>query len=52
MLMTGITSAVLIYRLASASEAPSRALAILQYVLLACALIGLVGSFVMYAQEK
>jgi hypothetical protein len=41
-------SAVLIYQIASASEAPSQALA----VLLGCALIGLVGSFVMYAQEK
>ena len=52
MLMTGVTSAVLIYQIASATEAPRQALAVLQYVLLACALIGLVGSFVMYAQEK
>ena len=35
-----------------ATEAPSRALAILQYGLLACALIGLVGSLVMGALEK
>ncbi len=47
-----MTSAVLIYEIASATEAPSQALAMLQYVLLACGLIGLVGSFVMYAQEK
>ncbi|XSC46869.1 hypothetical protein ACF1BQ_015165 [Bradyrhizobium sp. RDT10] len=33
------------------TEAPSRALAILQYGLLACALIGLVGSLVMLASE-
>ncbi|MCK1517158.1 hypothetical protein IVB22_32575 [Bradyrhizobium sp. 190] len=31
---------------------PNRALAILQYGLLACALIGLVGSLVMLASEK
>ncbi|MEH2608868.1 hypothetical protein [Bradyrhizobium sp. AZCC 1693] len=35
-----------------ATEAPSRALAILQYGLLACALIGLVGSLAMLASEK
>jgi hypothetical protein len=39
-------------RMAMATEAPSRALAILQYGLLACALIGLVGSLVMVALEK
>ena len=33
-------------------RAPSRALAILQYGLLACALIGLLGSLVMLASEK
>jgi hypothetical protein len=38
--------------MAMATEAPSRALAILQYGLLACALIGLVGSLVMVALEK
>ena len=52
MLMSGITSAALIYEITSATEAPSRALAVLQYVLLACGLIGLVGSFLMHAQEK
>jgi hypothetical protein len=35
-----------------ATEAPSRALAILQYGLLGGALIGLVGSLVMLASEK
>jgi len=35
-----------------ATETPSRALAILQYGLLACALIGLVGSLVMLASEN
>jgi len=52
MLMSGITSAWLLYEMATAAEAPSRALAILQYGLLACALIGLVGSLAMLASEK
>ena len=43
-LMTGATSAWLIYDMASASEAPSRALMLLQNILLACALIGLAGA--------
>ena len=50
--MSGITSAWQLYEMATATEAPSRALAILQYGLLACALIGLVGSLVMLASEK
>jgi hypothetical protein len=52
MLMSGITSGWLLYEMTMATEAPSRALAILQYGLLACALIGLVGSLVMLASEK
>ena len=52
MLMSGITSAWLLYEMAMATEAPSRALAIRQYGLLACAMIGLVGSLVMGALEK
>lgn len=52
MLMSGITSAWLLYEMAMATEAPSRALAILQRGLLACALIGLVGSLAMLASEK
>lgn len=52
MLMSAITSALLIYQIMSATEAPSQALAILQYALLACALVGLAGSVVMYAQER
>jgi hypothetical protein len=48
MLMNGVTSALLICELAGATESPSQALAILQYAMLACALIGLVGSVVMY----
>jgi hypothetical protein len=52
MLMSGVTSVWLVYGMATATEAPSPALAILQYALLACALIGLVGSLVMLASEK
>ena len=52
MLMSGITSAWLLYEMATATDAPSRAPAILQYGLLACALIGLVGSLVMSGWEK
>jgi hypothetical protein len=50
MLISGITSAWLLYEMAIATEAPSRAL-ILRYGLLACALIGLVGSLAMLASE-
>ena len=50
MLMSGITSVWLLYE--TATPSPGRALAILQYGLLACALIGLVGSLVMLASEK
>ncbi len=52
MLMSGITSAWLLYDMAIATEAPSRGLAVLQYGLLACALVGLIGSLVMLALEK
>ena len=52
MLMSGITSAWLLYEMATATEAPRRALAILQYGLLAGALTGLVGSLVMLASEN
>jgi hypothetical protein len=50
--MSGITSVWPLYEMATATEAPSRALAILQYGLLACALIGLVGALVMLASER
>jgi hypothetical protein len=42
--MNAVVSAWLIYVIATASEQPSQAVAILQYVLLALALIGLGGS--------
>jgi hypothetical protein len=38
--------------MATATEAPRQALAILQYGLLACALLGLLGSLVMAASQK
>jgi hypothetical protein len=52
MLMSGITSGWLLYEMATASEAPRLELAFVQYSLLACALIGLVGSLVMFASEN
>jgi hypothetical protein len=51
MLMSGATSAWLLYDMATATEALRPAVAVLQYGLLACALIGLVGSIVMAASE-
>jgi hypothetical protein len=51
MLMSAATSAWLIYDMTTATEAPRQALAILQYGLLGCALVGLIGSLVMYASE-
>ena len=50
--ISAVTSAWLIYDMASATEAPSRAVAVLQYGLLACALLGLIGSLVKFATEK
>jgi hypothetical protein len=52
MLMSAATSAWLIYDMSSATEAPRQAVAILQYCLLAGALVGLVGSVVMAATQK
>lgn len=52
MLMSGLTSAWLLYDMATATEAPRQAVAVLQYGLLACALIGLIGSIVMAASES
>jgi hypothetical protein len=41
----------LIYDITTATEAPSQAVAILQYALLAMALVGLIGSAVMYFKQ-
>jgi hypothetical protein len=52
MLMSGATSAWLIYDMTSATEAPSQGVAVLQYGLLGCALFGLIGSLAMLASGK
>jgi len=52
MLMSGLTSAWLLYDMATATETPRQAVAVLQYGLLACALIGLIGSVVMAASDS
>lgn len=52
MLLSAATSLWLLYDLATATEAPSLALALLQYALLACALVALTGSAVMYATDR
>ena len=51
MLTCGATSAWLLYDMATATEAPRQAVAMLQYCLFAGALIGLIGSIVMGATE-
>jgi hypothetical protein len=48
----GNTSFRLRYEMAKATEVSSRALAFLQYGRLACALLGLAGSPVMFAPEN
>ena len=52
MLLSAVTSCWLLYDMTTATEAPRLALAILQYALLGCALVALVGSAVMYASER
>jgi hypothetical protein len=52
MLMSAVTSAWLIYDMATATEVPRQAVAILQYGLLAMALIGFLGSLVMATSQK
>lgn len=52
MLLSAATSLWLLYDLATATEAPSPALALLQYALLACVLVALIGSAVMYATDR
>jgi hypothetical protein len=51
-LMSGATSAVLIYQIASATEAPGTALKFLQYGLLALSLIALAGALVKLASGR
>ena len=52
MAMSAITSLWLLYDITTATEAPRPALAVLEYALLACALVGLVGAAAMYAAER
>ena len=52
MLLSAVTSLWLLYDITTATEAPRLALALLQYSLLACALIALVGSAVMHATGR
>jgi hypothetical protein len=52
MLMSAVTAAWLIYDIATTTEAPGQAAAILQYCLLAGAVIGLVGSLLMMASQQ
>lgn len=52
MLMSGVTSAFLVYDMTTAAEAPRLMLAYLQYTLLGMALFALVGSAVMYATGR
>ena len=52
MLISAATASWQLYDIATATEAPRMALAFLQYSLLACALIALVGSAVMYASDR
>ena len=40
------------YEIATATEGPSQALALLQYFLIACGLVGLVGALIMMARGK
>ena len=51
-MLLSATSLWLLYDIMTATEAPRLALAFLQYSLLACALIALVGSAVMYATDR
>ena len=52
MLVSAATAIWLLYDLTTAAEAPRLPLAILQYSLLTCALVALVGSAVMYATDR
>jgi hypothetical protein len=52
MLMSAATAAWLIYDIATATEAPSRAVATMQYAFLALAVIGFFGSLLNYVSQK
>ncbi len=52
MLMSAVTAIFLLYEITTATEAPRLLLAVLEYSLLACVLIALIGSAVMYATDR
>jgi hypothetical protein len=52
MLLVAVVTAWIIYDMATATEAPSQPLKIMQYVLLACSLLGLVGTGIQLAAQK
>ena len=51
-LASGVTAVWQIYDLSTATEAPSQALAILNYVLLGMATFGCIGGIAMYLSQK
>ena len=51
-LITGAAACWLIFDMTTATEAPRQTVAVLQYGLLIMALIGLIGSAVMYFNES
>ena len=52
MLLLCVVAAWIVYDMASATEAPSQGVEILRYVLLACLLIGLIGTGIQLAAQK
>ena len=52
MLMCGVIAVWQLHDIATATEAPRRALGILQYVLLVCALLGVLGGGIRLATER
>jgi hypothetical protein len=52
MLASAATSARLIYDMATATQAPRQAVALLQYCLLACVLFALISAVVMHALRE
>ena len=52
MAIPAVVAAWIVYDMATAVEAPSRALQVLQYVLLGCALLGLVGTSIQLIAAK
>jgi hypothetical protein len=51
-LISALTSCWLLYDIMTAAETPRLAVAILQYALLACSLVALIGSAVMHGTDR